>query len=987
MPDFDIIGQGISGGAPSGIFAALDPAHQLKQQQLQQNAIGLRQSQLFADGLPQDGQGNTDWNAAYTKAMQAGAYDLAGNLVSTGIRMSSLNDHSTLDNPMGGGAQGGGRVGGQGGGFAPATGGGMVALNVGGDDYGKQPAAPQAAPGAANSRGGNPTAGANPEVVDYIRSAFAAKGINPNVALGVAGAEGLRGFDPSGNANPGDGNSSFGPFQLHMGGLAPGGNSVAGLGDDFAKATGLDPRDPSTWKAQVNFVADHVAQHGWEAFHGAKAAKIGNWQGIGDQPADGATPQAAGQSAPTLAPAGGQGGAISFGGPGATLAPANSAAAARARLAAQGDVDLDSLTPAQQQQRDADVDTVQQAGTTAGSGAIGDAQVMQARKTIQAMSGYAPGSLAPGARQALAAAQNTVSTYLQQQNTPPEQAGAASSGTVAGAPTSSTDERPMTGSHPYFPGGNGMKSAPATPSVGAPAGNASPAAVPPGRQPPPQMGAAPTMPAGPQGGFQPVSFGAAPQGGAMPSAPAAPGNVPPEAAAALQRLQNRQGSAADAQLWGAYQRSLGQGGASAGGSLAAPPQVGQASAPASGPDLPNLPAGYQDPGGGTRYVNDVLAKASQFATAGDPRAKVWEARANQIQAQLTAAQGFKNNLALAQARADDRYKAANSPGAIAAAGAKAGAETTARNDLSLVPSVQPDGSTIMIPQSDALASAKAGKPIVSSQPGYVTTGQGNLLTKLSDGSKAYQERQVASQRLDALSSLLETYQTGANSTAFNQAAANAKSLGISVPTSATINPGAMQEFTKDGYANVLSSMKEQGNKQYAAEVSAAVNSNPNPDLQPEANAAMIAQMQGTKRWYDQNFRDYSQWYHGNKGASDDADFQTSWTDKHPLGAYVAAAGKDIAPAGVQQPAAGKLVDGQAYQTAGGKMRWSASSGRMVPFSGSTAPALGGSGGGAPQTASPASPAAPPVQGARQARDGNWYTPDPNRPGKFLMVSR
>lgn len=28
---------------------------------------------------------------------------------------------------------------------------------------------------------------------------------------------------------------------------------------------------------------------------------------------------------------------------------------------------------------------------------------------------------------------------------------------------------------------------------------------------------------------------------------------------------------------------------------------------------------------------------------------------------------------------------------------------------------------------------------------------------------------------------------------------------------------------------------------------------------------------------------------------------------------------------------------------------------------------------------------PPVEGARKAPDGNWYTPDPKRPGKFLLV--
>lgn len=39
------------------------------------------------------------------------------------------------------------------------------------------------------------------------------------------------------------------------------------------------------------------------------------------------------------------------------------------------------------------------------------------------------------------------------------------------------------------------------------------------------------------------------------------------------------------------------------------------------------------------------------------------------------------------------------------------------------------------------------------------------------------------------------------------------------------------------------------------------------------------------------------------------------------------------------------------------------------------------------TAAPAAAGAetPPVQGARKAADGNWYIPDPNRPGKYLRV--
>ena len=37
------------------------------------------------------------------------------------------------------------------------------------------------------------------------------------------------------------------------------------------------------------------------------------------------------------------------------------------------------------------------------------------------------------------------------------------------------------------------------------------------------------------------------------------------------------------------------------------------------------------------------------------------------------------------------------------------------------------------------------------------------------------------------------------------------------------------------------------------------------------------------------------------------------------------------------------------------------------------------------TASPASSVTPPVPGAKKAPDGNWYVPDPARPGKYLRV--
>lgn len=117
----------------------------------------------------------------------------------------------------------------------------------------------------------------DPKVVaEYIRQAAIQRGIDPAVALRVAQAEGL-------NAYVGDGGSSFGPFQLHYGGVARGGNAVGGLGDVFTKRTGLDARNPDTWRQQVDFSLDEAKRGGWGPWH---AWKGGSKAGIGGQPAN-----------------------------------------------------------------------------------------------------------------------------------------------------------------------------------------------------------------------------------------------------------------------------------------------------------------------------------------------------------------------------------------------------------------------------------------------------------------------------------------------------------------------------------------------------------------------------------------------------------------------------------------------------------------------------------------------------------------------------
>lgn len=147
------------------------------------------------------------------------------------------------------------------------------------------------------------------EMVDYISKAAIARGIDPEVALRVAKAEALNVFDPSQADRGGDDGSSFGPFQLHYKGLSrlmPN----AGLGDEFTRVTGLDARDPNTWKEQVDFSLDWAKRAGWKPWMGAKRVGVGDFQGITTQNATAASgaarhppnPQVGTPTPPTLLP-------------------------------------------------------------------------------------------------------------------------------------------------------------------------------------------------------------------------------------------------------------------------------------------------------------------------------------------------------------------------------------------------------------------------------------------------------------------------------------------------------------------------------------------------------------------------------------------------------------------------------------------------------------------------------------------------------------
>jgi hypothetical protein len=117
------------------------------------------------------------------------------------------------------------------------------------------------------------------EMEAFIRQEAIKRGIDPDVAVRVAQTEALNVFDPDQPDHGGDDGSSFGLYQLHYGGMSDA-MPNAGLGDEFTAATGLDARDPSTWRQQVAFSLDWAAKNGWGSWMGAKNNGIGDYDGI-----------------------------------------------------------------------------------------------------------------------------------------------------------------------------------------------------------------------------------------------------------------------------------------------------------------------------------------------------------------------------------------------------------------------------------------------------------------------------------------------------------------------------------------------------------------------------------------------------------------------------------------------------------------------------------------------------------------------------------
>lgn len=117
-----------------------------------------------------------------------------------------------------------------------------------------------------------------PPMPEFIQQRAQQYGADPQTAVKVASAESSIGAN-----RVGDGGTSFGPFQLHVGG---------GLGDTFRQQTRLDPSDPANDYATADWALRNAPQTGWGPYHGAARVGIGPREGLpgGPPPGSGMPP-------------------------------------------------------------------------------------------------------------------------------------------------------------------------------------------------------------------------------------------------------------------------------------------------------------------------------------------------------------------------------------------------------------------------------------------------------------------------------------------------------------------------------------------------------------------------------------------------------------------------------------------------------------------------------------------------------------------------
>jgi hypothetical protein len=237
----------------------------------------------------------------------------------------------------------------------------------------------------------------------------------------------------------------------------------------------------------------------------------------------------------------------------------------------------------------------------------------------------------------------------------------------------------------------------------------------------------------------------------------------------------------------------------------------------------------------------------------------------------------------------------------------------------------PGGATLInpgpgSPPGQSFDGATANLP--AKQPEVLKERQQAIAKDVETLGAQFRGRPAIRERLQEIQELLKTYQTGKFSEEKANLVAMARGFGIPVASTDTANPEAFERFLKNQTANIFAQVKDIGGRVLVSEIQGLTKANANPDLQPEANRAIVGQAIGLLNYEDQYYHDFMTEYRAHPYMSDTSAFDEGWIKDHPLSTYTKAAQYNTPVKGEAVPAAAQREVGKVYLNSRGQAgRW------------------------------------------------------------------
>jgi hypothetical protein len=251
-------------------------------------------------------------------------------------------------------------------------------------------------------------------------------------------------------------------------------------------------------------------------------------------------------------------------------------------------------------------------------------------------------------------------------------------------------------------------------------------------------------------------------------------------------------------------------------------------------------------------------------------------------------------------------------------GLKTAASEKAKAGYDLVDVVNPaTNQKVKIPRSEAIKN-----PNISELSPLQVKGIETLSKQQAEGAEILPQLQTYRNQLIQLARLMEHYRTGMGQQEVGAAIKAARALGIDTSgLDASSSPEDMEKFIKGQYTAVFNQIKSIGSRFTNLEMSNMIKANPNPSLEPEANASILAQLIGAANHDLARQEAFNEWIAQNPNASNIGEFLTEFyadPNNSPL-EFQKRAAKDIAYIGMDVPRtsdgsinANKLIVGKRY---------------------------------------------------------------------------